>query len=318
MIHPDIIGTEKTATIPPEGSSAQTYSEELPPPPPYWPQRSSNSISSSQVAQTVNHLELSSVHRTYLIDPTLPTPGITDELRKLHIQKKRTEAWGNASTCPDDIHASCRTHFASISLDLAVVGSESEGPILSGTLTVPTCIAVSSRHGRINLNLASDFEIHHNRSIDLSVESKHGRIVLFLPPFYEGPVTFQTRITSSVSFLPAFAARLRTLRATDRETVVVCRAPPDGAASSASTFEPHNVDGSRNRVLVRSRHGRIIVGISGVDKVDEAAIGGNVFQKLGNFFEMKGRRIEQYLEGRTSALETKLAEKNVALNRTLR
>ena len=129
---------------------------------------------------------------------------------------------------------------------------------------------------------------------------------------------FQTRITSSVSFLPAFAVRSRTLRATDRETVVVCRAPPNGASSTASTFESHNVDGSRNRVLVRSRHGRIIVGISGVDKVDEAAIGGNVFQKLGNFFEMKGRRIEQYLEGRTSALETKLAEKNVALNRTLR
>ncbi|KAI0331689.1 hypothetical protein GY45DRAFT_1322053 [Cubamyces sp. BRFM 1775] len=319
MIHPETVETEKTPVVPPNDPSAQPQqahsAEGLPPPPPYSPQRSSNSIFSPQVAQTINHFELFSAHSSitgaYLVDPTLPTPRITDGLRKL--QKKLAKAWGKESPCPDDIHASFRTRLSSINLDLAVVGSESGNPFSSG-VTIPACISVSSRHGRINLNL---FEIQYNRSIDLSVESEHGRIVLLLPPTYEGLLMFQTRITSSVSFLPAFAARSRTLRATDRETLVVCGAPLDGAASTTSKPVPHNADGTGNRVLVRSRHGRIIVGISGIDKIDEAAIGGNFFQKLGDFLEMKGRRIEQLIEGHTSALETRLAERNVALNRTL-
>ncbi|KAI0652902.1 hypothetical protein C8Q70DRAFT_929012 [Cubamyces menziesii] len=308
--------------------SQQPAPEELPPPP-YSPpapkagpsspglpepQRAFGSAFAPQAVQTVNHFELFSKHSpiagTYLVDPLLPTPGFTaGGLRKL--RKKGGRAWGK-SACPNDIHASFRTRHAPINLDLAAV-AESEGSSPSpASVKVPTCIVVSSRHGRINLNL---FEIQPGRSIDLNVETRHGKIVLLLPPTYDGPLMFQTRYASSVTFLPEFAARTRTLRATDRETLVVCTAPSASGAPSMPTPSLETETG--DRALVRTRHGRIIVGISGLDRIEDAAVNGNLFQKLGELFEVGGKLLGRYVEGHASALERKLTEKSAVLTRAL-
>ncbi|KAI0653014.1 hypothetical protein C8Q70DRAFT_1059704 [Cubamyces menziesii] len=282
--------------VPPKHPSAGQLlsAERLPPPPPYslsanpagassnsaQPQRTASSILTPQTAQTVNHFEMFSKHNpisgTFLVDPTMPTPGITvDGLRKL--RKKSAKAWGKSSR-PDDIHASFRTRHGPINLDLAAI-ARSEGPAASTSAgdKIPTCIAVSSQHGRININL---FEIQPGRSVDLDVETQHGKIVLLLPPSYDGPLMFQTRTINSITLLPEFAARARTLRATDRETLLLCGPSSD----EASVIKP---DGkTQDRALVRTQHGRIIVGISGVDKVEEVMPRGSLFQKLG---EVGGR-----------------------------
>ncbi|KAI0331690.1 hypothetical protein GY45DRAFT_601051 [Cubamyces sp. BRFM 1775] len=289
----DSSGYGAAPSIPPKRSAGPLlHVERLPPPPPYspstgpatssatsntlaQPQRSPSSILSPQTAQTVNHFEMFSNHNpisgTFLVDPTMPRPGITvDGLRKL--RKKSAKAWGKSSR-PDDIHASFRTRHGHMDLDLAAV-TRSEGPAASTSAgdKVPTCIAVSSQHGRINVNL---FEIQPGRSVDLNIESQHGKIVLLLPPSYDGPLMFQTRSINSITLLPEFAARARTLRATDRETLIVC----GPSSSEGPVLKTDTKIG--DRALVRTQHGRIIVGISGVDKVEEAAPRGGLFQKLG-------------------------------------
>ncbi|KAI0326252.1 hypothetical protein GY45DRAFT_1356329 [Cubamyces sp. BRFM 1775] len=348
--------SEKAPAVPPKGSAAPVglswlnpaAPEELPPPP-YsppapqpgpsspslpQPQRTFSSAFTPQAVQTVNHFELFSKHNpiagTYLIDPLLPTPGFTaGGLRKL--RKKGGRAWGK-SACPNDIHASFRTRHAPINLDLAAVAeSEGSSPSLASA-KVPTCIVVSSRHGRINLNLVRrvgstvlrtwliellQFEIQPGRSIDLNVETRHGKIVLLLPPTYDGPLMFHTRYASSVTFLPEFAARTRTLRATDRETLVVCTAPSASGAPSMPMPTPSIETATGDRVLVRTRHGRVIVGISGLDRVEDAAVNGNLFQKLGELFEVGGKLLGRYVEGHASALERKLTEKSAVLTRAL-
>ncbi|KAH9893585.1 hypothetical protein C8Q73DRAFT_539090 [Cubamyces lactineus] len=342
--------SEKAPSVPPKDSAAQPVPEELPPPP-YSPpapqagpsspglsqpepQRPFGSAFAPQTVQTVNHFELFSKHNpiagthmfmhspcsrsssrhistgTYLVDPLLPTPGITaGGLRKL--RKKRGRAWGK-SACPDDIHASFRTRHAAINLDLAAVAESESSSRTPAGVKVPTCIVVSSRHGRVNLNL---FEIQPGRSIDLSVETRHSKIVLLVPPTYDGPLMFQTRYAGSVTFLPEFAARTRTLRATDRETLVVCTPPSNSGTPSMPT---HSLDtDAGDRVLARTRHGRIIVGISGLDRIEDAAVNASLFQKLGELFEVGGKLLGRYVEGHASALERKLTEKSALLTRAL-
>ncbi|KAH9893569.1 hypothetical protein C8Q73DRAFT_761616 [Cubamyces lactineus] len=283
-------GYEKTPSVPPKHPDAGPlqYAERLPPPPPYSlstspasasnlapPQRAPSSILTPQTAQTVNHFEMFSNHNpisgTFLVDPTMPTPGITvSGLRK--VRKKSTKAWRKSSR-PDDIHASFRTRHGNMNLELAAV-ARSKGPAVptSAGDKIPTCIAVSSQHGRININL---FEIQLGRSVDLHIETQHGKVVLLLPPSYDGPVMFQTRSINSITLLPEFAARARTLRATDRETLLVC-------GPSSNDVSVLNTDTKiRDRALVRTQHGRIIVGISGIDKLEEATPRGGLFQKLG-------------------------------------
>ena len=139
--------------------------------------------------------------------------------------------------------------------------------------------------------------------------------MLLLPPTYDGPLMFQTRYASSVTFLPEFAARTRTLRATDRETLVVCTASSASGAPSMPTPSLETETG--DRALVRTRHGRIIVGISGLDRIEDATVNGNLFQKLGELFEVGGKLLGRYVEGHASALERKLTEKSAVLTRAL-
>ncbi|KAL1940865.1 hypothetical protein VTO73DRAFT_7906 [Trametes versicolor] len=310
--------------------------DQLPPPPPYspaagpstaapppprpvpLPRSPSSTIFRPQNAQTVNYFEVFSKHipieGTYLIDPTLPSVGpVPSTLRKQ--RRKRNRAWGKDGRGTSDINASFRTRHGAISLDLAVV-AESPAIPPPGTPKVPATVVVSTRHGRINLNL---FEAQPGRSVDLQVESRHGKITLLLPPTYDGPLLFETRNAGAVSFLPAFAARTRTLRASDRETLVVCTAPEEPGrpkpAPPMSPSQPGPDDG--DRVFVRTRHGRITVGISGLDRVEETQIAGGLFKRLGELLEVGGRALGQYVEAHAAVLERKLSEKSVQIGKAL-
>ncbi|KAI0766643.1 hypothetical protein BD413DRAFT_480789 [Trametes elegans] len=324
--------------VPPKGASepaVSTHSQKLPPPPPYSqaagpshapappplpPQRSASSIFSPQNAQTVNHFELFSKHNaiagTFLIDPLMQSP-VTGSLRRM--RRKRNKGWGKHSR-PNDIHASFRTRHGAISLDMAVV-ADAKSAVPPGAQKVPACVIVSSRHGRVNVNL---FDIQPGRTIDLQIESQHGAIAVLLPPTYNGPLLFQTRSSNAVSFLPAFAARARTLRASDRETLVLCTAPdadsagaqPKPPAPATGRVGVGEGEGDGDRVLVRTRHGRVIVGVSGLDKVEEAQGAGGLFKRLGELLEVGGRALGQYVEAHANQIERKLTERGALLGQS--
>ncbi|KAI9067940.1 hypothetical protein FKP32DRAFT_1672650 [Trametes sanguinea] len=311
---------EKAPELPPKNPAGPQSSSEqpLPPPPPYTPrpgasgtgafppppQRTPSSVLNPQNAQTVNHFEVFSKHNaitgTYLVDPLLQTPGF--DAAKLRKRCKRSKRWGQGS--PSEVHASFRTRHGAISVDVAAVAEVKPLSVVPGTRKVRTCITASTRHGRINLNL---FEIQPGRSVDLQVESRHGNIFIMVPPTFDGPLMFQTRYASAVTLLPAFSARARTLRATDKETIVICT-PPSAASPSAPpapTGQVYDEDG--DRVLVRTRHGRVVVGVSGIDRVEDAPVGEGIFKKLGEFIELGGRAFGQYIEERARQLEKRLA-----------
>ncbi|OSD04908.1 hypothetical protein PYCCODRAFT_1433245 [Trametes coccinea BRFM310] len=310
------LAPEKVPELPPKDPAGPPNTEQpLPPPPPYTPragpsgsahppppQRTPSTVLNPQNAQTVNHFEVFSKHNaitgTYLVDPLLPTPGF--DSAKLRKRCRRNKRWGQGSL--SEVHASFRTRHGAISLDLAAVAQDKPMHVAPGTRKVRTCITASSRHGRIKLNL---FEIQPGRCIDLQAESRHGSIVIMVPPTFDGPLMFQTRYASSVTLLPAFSARSRTLRATDKETIVIC-SPSAASPSSppAPTGEVYGED--RDRVLARTRHGRVVVGISGIDRMEDAPIGDGIFKKLGEFIELGGRAFGQYIEERARQLEKRL------------
>ena len=143
-------------------------------------------------------------------------------------------------------------------------------------------------------------------------------MTVLLPPTFNGPVVIQTR-HGKVSLLPAFAARARTLRASDEETLVLCT-PPDAAPAPelvlADKKSLSGTDGG-DRALVRTRHARITVGISGLDAEEEPRGGRGLFETLGRFMEMQGRAIGQYVEDRTRVLERTLTERGEAFTQYL-
>ncbi|KAI0730514.1 hypothetical protein C8Q76DRAFT_597263, partial [Earliella scabrosa] len=279
-------------------------------PPPYSPRPSSSRVQSPPPpqsgtptsvfrpanAQTVNHFELFSKHDaisgTFLVDPRLPTPSLSIARR---LRRKRDNVWGKSST-KTDINATFRTRHGAMNLDIEVVAQQPPQP----GERVPARIIASSNHGRINIDV---HDVQPGRSLDLHVETQHGKIVVLLPPTFEGPLVFNTRCSNSVQFLPAFAARTRTLRASDRETVVVCSASPSQPPVIPTKPINQMADDPSDRCLVRTKHGKVLVGISGLDRVEEPAPVGGFFKALGRLFETQGKAFGQYVETQAKNIE---------------
>ena len=151
-------------------------------------------------------------------------------------------------------------------------------------------------------------------SLDLHVESRHGRINLLLPPTFDGPLVIHARSLGAVTFLPHLAARTRTLRANDRQTVVLVASP---LTSPSSTAKSLNVNAKQlselagaesDRCLVRTQHGKITIGISGLDRIEEPVQSGGLFEKVGRFFETQGKAFGQYVENQARMIEKKTQE----------
>ena len=91
-----------------------------------------------------------------------------------------------------------------------------------------------------------------------------GDVCLLLSPTFCGPVVLQTKDKDYITLLPHLVARTRTLRASDRETTVRCFGPspsyPEAHMPRTQTAE----DGG-DRCFVSTQHGKVIVGISGLD-----------------------------------------------------
>ncbi|KAH9939050.1 uncharacterized protein BXZ73DRAFT_99731 [Epithele typhae] len=306
----------------------------LPPPPPYSPPAGpsrvpeptpvrSEPIFQPHNPQTVNRFEVFSKHApvsgasfvlpdslyappasrktmkgTYFIDPALPSP--TSGLSR-RMCRKQDRAWGK-SRHKSDVHASFTTRHGALTLDLALVAP----PFAYGR--EPTRVDVHSAHGRVLLDV---HDAAPSRALDLLVETRHGKITVLLPPAFSGPLVIGTR-RGNASLLPGLAARARTLRATDRETLCVVSAPgqPPNALVDVKAADP-----GQDRALVRSKHGKILIGISGVDREPEAARGGGLFETLGRILESQGAAFGTYVEGQARKLERKLTERGETIAR---
>ncbi|KAH9944946.1 uncharacterized protein BXZ73DRAFT_86552 [Epithele typhae] len=272
----------------------------LPPPPPYSPPAGpsrvpeptpvrSEPIFQPHNPQTVNRFEVFSKHApvsgTYLIDPALPSPTSGLSCRMCREQDR---AWGE-SHHKSDVHASFTTRHGALTLDLALVAP----PFAYGR--EPTRVDVHSQHGRILLDV---HDAAPSRALDLLVETAYGKITVYLPPTFSGPLVIGTH-HGNASLLPSLAARTRTLRATDSETLCVVSAPgqPPNALVDIKATDP-----GQDRALVRSKHGKILIGISGVDREPEAARGGGLFETLGRILESQGAAFGTYVaEGRRAS-----------------
>jgi hypothetical protein len=113
----------------------------------------------------------------------------------------------------------------------------------------------------------------HNQLRDVSDYSnvETAPIVLFVPPNFQGALHLRTR-HGQVKFLPAFANQARVVNADDEGALVLF------GEGEISLAEPTS-DGL-DYCSLATRHGKLTIGISGVDQLDSAADGG-LIQKLG-------------------------------------
>ncbi|KAI1791911.1 hypothetical protein LXA43DRAFT_945010 [Ganoderma leucocontextum] len=305
----------------PEKPKPQQAAEQLPPPPPYSPSPSNAArqmpnpgpavpgpaaVFQPVNPQRVNYFELFSKHDpisgTYLIDPELPSPmaGLPKALRR-----KPDSVWGKNKRCQKskaykELNASFQTRHGHITLDLAVPSRDAGNVSPFPCDKMRTRMYVATRHGRIRLDI---HEVKPSCSLDLHVESRHGRISILLPPTFDGPLVIHARTLGAVAFLPHLAARARTIRATDRETVVLVASPlalPSPAHAQGNAKQLSELAGAgADRCLVRTRHGKITLGISGLDRLEEPVQTGNLFEKVGRFLETQGKALGQYVEKKT-------------------
>lgn len=222
-----------------------------------------NSVFQPSTQQHVNYVSLYSKHNSitgsYIINPELPG----SPLAHTAFFGKRCDKHGRSMKSNITPNASFHTRHGQISLNLATAGGTN--------VHNKTFVQVSSRHGRVNVNL---FALQPNKHICLEVMTRHAPIVLFIPPNFQGALHLRTR-NGQVKFLPAFANQARVINADDEGALVLF------GQGEISLAEP-TTDGLDYCSLV-SRHGKLTIGISGVDQIDTAA-GGNLMKKLGTMF----------------------------------
>ena len=97
------------------------------------------------------------------------------------------------------------------------------------------------------------------------------QIVLLIPPNFEGALNLHSR-SGSVKFLPAFAQRARVVNADDEGAHVLF------GTGALSMVEPTSE--GLDFCSVSSRHGKITVGVSGVDQL-EVANETSLMKKIG-------------------------------------
>ncbi|KAI0091481.1 hypothetical protein BDY19DRAFT_628613 [Irpex rosettiformis] len=218
-----------------------------------------NSVFQPSTQQHVNYVSLYSKHNaiagSYIINAELPGSPLahTAFFGKRHGR-------GNYMKSNVTPNASFHTRYGQISLNLATAGGTS--------VSNKAYVQVSSTHGRVNVNM---FALQPGKHICLEVVTRHAPIVLFVPPNYQGALHLRTR-KGQVKFLPAFANQARVINADDEGALVLF------GEGEISLAEP-TTDGLDYCSLV-SRHGKLTIGISGVDQL-ETASDDSLIKKLG-------------------------------------
>jgi len=250
----------------------------------------SHSLFQPAAQQQVNHVSMDSRHNpiagSYIINPEMDNPfGKIDEkrygrLKQKRLDKRNKKMFGNDGAPNAVFH----TRHGAISLNLATAGYSN--------LITKTHVHVASRHGKIHLNL---FSLQQYKHITLEASTRHGNIVLFIPPNFDGALMIRSR-QGKVNLLPAFSQRARIVQASDDGSLVLF---------GQSNLSLHDLgQDSVDVALLTTRQGRITVGVSGVDHYDESITVNPLVRKLNSWLAAGMNYIDKQMEATLGAPES--------------
>ncbi|KAI0791974.1 hypothetical protein C8Q75DRAFT_753847 [Abortiporus biennis] len=228
-----------------------------------------NSLFQSPAQQQVNHVRLESRHNaisgSYILNPELPGAPIAPHPCRHHRDRfpsgrKHRSALHKDMSPPN---ASFTTRHGSISLNIATAGD-------NDTVT-KSHVQVASRHGKCNVNI---FQIQPNKHVNLEVFTRHGNITVFIPPNFNGVLNLHSR-KGVVTFLDGFSRLARVVNGNDYEALVLFGSENLSLADLGSP----NVD----TCWLSTRSGKLTIGVSGVDHVDDAQNTNMLVKKLDSF-----------------------------------
>jgi len=163
-------------------------------------------------------------------------------------------------------HASFRSRHGGIDLELATTGNIQDAPKAN--------VAVSTRSGDIKIKLLPMPPSRPRMGLD--VDSHHGNIALFLPEGFAGVVHLTTR-KGEMQILPALSAFIKIVKSSDREMIFMI-------GTQNNVYE---LDTSREASFceVNTRKGSIVVGLSGRDHYSPQV---GFWKRLGGYLLPKG------------------------------
>lgn len=238
-------------------------------PPPYSDSVSGSTVVSTALANapTVQTIRLEKHHEsisgTYIIDPESgdDEPSALRGFAARHSDLVGLrKAAGFLSAAP---HAVFRNRFGSIFLTLATKGSSEQ--------CHRTIVDVSTRHGDIAVNLSS---IYPGKRITLNVTSRRGKIVVLLPPTFRGDVQIRGSKLGGYDILPGLSSSIRSMNGKKTKMLLLIGDNIPTAEGSEST----------DHCCLSSRHGRIVLGLSGQDSMPIPQREDNIWRKIGSFF----------------------------------
>ncbi|KAH6915969.1 hypothetical protein BKA70DRAFT_1254355 [Coprinopsis sp. MPI-PUGE-AT-0042] len=201
-------------------------------------------------APTVNQVHLSAKNEdiigTFYIDP-----------RNAIVKKRKKSA--KQPVLP---HASFRSRAGTIQLALGTAGIAKENPSAS--------VQVASGTGNIEINLLPIADQKPRLALD--AQTRQGDVCVHIPESFSGMIQLNTR-KGEIQVLPALMQRVKVLKATGKETILVM---------GASQVAPISADVYLTDLCqITTTTGRAIVGLAGLDKRTEKE---GFWQKLGSFF----------------------------------
>ncbi|KAG2157794.1 uncharacterized protein EDB93DRAFT_816226 [Suillus bovinus] len=205
-----------------------------------------------------------SISGKYIIDPdeSRDEPSVLQGFAARHSDLVGLRnAAGFHSAAP---HAVFRNRFGSIFLNLATKGSSEQ--------CHRTIVDVSTRHGDIAVNLSS---VHPGKRITLKVTSRRGKMVILLPPTFCGDVQIHGSKLGGYDILPGLSSSIRSMSGEKRSTLLLI-----GDNDNTSNTERSK---SMDHCFLSSRHGRIVLGLSGQDSMPTPGED-NIWRKMGSFF----------------------------------
>ncbi|KAG2132804.1 hypothetical protein DEU56DRAFT_441627 [Suillus clintonianus] len=159
-------------------------------------------------------------------------------------------------------HAVFRNRFGSIFLTLATKGSSEQ--------CRRAIVDISTRHGDIAVNLSS---VHPGKRITLKVTSRRGKMVVLLPPTFCGDVQIRGSKLGGFDILPGLSSSIRSMNGKKTKMLLLI-----GGTTPTSEGE------SMDHCHLSSRHGKIVLGLSGQDSMPTPQQGDNIWRKIGAFF----------------------------------
>ncbi|KAK7685701.1 hypothetical protein QCA50_011045 [Cerrena zonata] len=279
---------EKDAYAPSSVSKSVADSKDFENPPPYVaPSPSSSSprqinplniesqiptsLFQSAVEQQTNHLYLQSRHNpisgSYIINSEIPPFAVgckaTKDQGRVPLDRQNSKYFKKCHTS----NAQFETRHGAITLNLATAGTDD-------TKLTRTYVQASSRHAKININL---FSLQMNKHICLEAATRHGHIVVFLPQTFQGLIQIRSR-RGNVNFLPSFAQHARVVNGSDTSAMVLF------GVQNIVLSDLDNDD--TDLCMLTTRHGKITIGISGVDTYDDSQSTNLLVKKIGSLSMM--------------------------------